>query len=678
MKVSSKRAELSALTAGVLSFIFFIITWVVGAWFKTFAVTALSFQILGGVLIWGVLVVLFHQRSLAEREKLDMAQLAKSDDDQATIFASGADRSALFAVAQRRLVILEKWFIPIFAIVIAAYEISVGFYLVGQVGNALELEVKNPGLAGVFMAAIAFVTFLLSRYTTGMSAEDQWKALRAGASSLLGTAITAFAISIGLALIRYKLDGVLVVVTWAIPVLLIVVGFETAVNVVLDIYRPRITGQYSRSAFDSRLLGMINEPGEILHTFAGAIDYQFGFKVSQTWFYRLLEKAVLPLVIFSCVSLYLLSCIVIVNPGEQGVIEHLGKYESILEPGLHWKLPWPFDIEYIHPASRIQQVNVGFVESDNEKEENRKALLWGQEHYESEYDLLVATRTTSKSQQDGTVAVSLIRAAIPVQYIIKDVKAFEYNHAEAEKILEAICYREVTHFVAGAKIEREDVSSDVSEDSLLGGGRGRAAKLLKERIQAAADAQGLGVKIVFLGLQGIHPPPKVAEDYQNVVGKVQEKQAAILSADGERSRKLTTLAGSVEKAEELDSLWQSYQQAKESGGPEEIAQVSAKLKAALEGAEGEIFKILSEAESYAFEKATLAEAAGERFGKQLMAYKASPEIYKHYQRLAMLTEALANVRKYIVVVDKDDEQIIEIDLTDELTPSLYDINIDKL
>ena len=77
MKVSSKRAELSALTAGILSFIFFLITWVVGAWFETFAITSLSFQILGGVLIWGVLVVLFHQRSLAEREKLDMAHWRK-------------------------------------------------------------------------------------------------------------------------------------------------------------------------------------------------------------------------------------------------------------------------------------------------------------------------------------------------------------------------------------------------------------------------------------------------------------------------------------------------------------------------------------------------------------------------------------------------------------------------
>ena len=39
---------------------------------------AVSWQILGGGIIWFVLAVQFHQQSLAEQEKLDMVQLAKS------------------------------------------------------------------------------------------------------------------------------------------------------------------------------------------------------------------------------------------------------------------------------------------------------------------------------------------------------------------------------------------------------------------------------------------------------------------------------------------------------------------------------------------------------------------------------------------------------------------------
>ena len=85
-------------------------------------------------------------------------------------------------------------------------------------------------------------------------------------------------------------------IDYLIPILLIVLGIENLLNVVFDIYRPRLAGQYNRAGFDSRLLGLINEPGEILHTATGAIDYQFGFKVSQTWFFKLLEKAVVPLI----------------------------------------------------------------------------------------------------------------------------------------------------------------------------------------------------------------------------------------------------------------------------------------------------------------------------------------------------------------------------------------------
>lgn len=76
MNISSKRAEYVALTGLVLSIIFFLSACVIGAVSRAFAVWALSWQILAGALIWLVLVIVFHQRSLAEQEKLDMMQLA--------------------------------------------------------------------------------------------------------------------------------------------------------------------------------------------------------------------------------------------------------------------------------------------------------------------------------------------------------------------------------------------------------------------------------------------------------------------------------------------------------------------------------------------------------------------------------------------------------------------------
>jgi membrane protease subunit HflK len=682
MTISSKRAEYIALLSLILSVVFFVIVLILGRWSGISAVYKLSWLILLEALIWLVLVIQFHQRALAEQEKLDMSQLAK-DEKSSTIFQAKREQADLFAVAQRRLQILEKWFIPIFAVVIAAYEIIIGLYLLKAVPGEAEVELKQPLLCAIFIMAIAFVTFLISRYATGMSAQVQWKPLRAGGSIMLGVAVLCFALAIGLALVQFNIFVVMNVIRYVIPILLIVLGVETALNVVLDIYRPRMKDQYDRAAFDSRLLGLINEPGEIFRTAAGAIDYQFGFQVSQTWFYKLLEKAIVPLVLFAVVTLYLMSCIVIIEPNEEAIIEHYGnpldKAGQVrhVGPGLYIKWPWPIDIAYKHPTKKISEISVGFIPKANENPEEfgYGPLLWGKTHYEQEYQLLVASGQTAEASVDEAAPVSLVMAAVPVQYRIKDLYRFIYNHDEPEKLLESICYRELTEFAAGTKIE-VDTEEDLKH-SLLGAGRAEAKEILTRRIQQAVDREGLGVEIVFLGLQGIHPPPEVAADYQKVIGAVQNKQKLILDADAKRNRTLSTLVGSVEEADKLFSLAEQYQQSKDTNDirQPEKEKLAHNLDLAFEQASGDIFTTLKEAQSYAFEKATLARSTGQRFASQLKAYNAAKEIYEREQRLTAFEEAIGqgNIRKYVVVSDPNDSQVFIFDFQEKKIPSLYDI-----
>ncbi len=61
-----------------------------------------------------------------------MGQLVK-DEKSSAIFQASGERAGLFATAQRHLQILEKWFIPIFSTLIAAYEIGLGLYLLKAV-----------------------------------------------------------------------------------------------------------------------------------------------------------------------------------------------------------------------------------------------------------------------------------------------------------------------------------------------------------------------------------------------------------------------------------------------------------------------------------------------------------------------------------------------------------------
>ena len=683
MMTSSKRPEQVAWASLVLSVIFFGVTFLLGRWSGFTAVYAAAWQVLAAALIWLVLAIQFHQRSLAEQEKLDMTQLAQ-EKGTSTIFESKGEGIPLLAAAQRRLATLEKWFIPLFAGLIAAYEIGIGFYLFYAVSAQRSEETQQPLVAAIIMTAVAFVSFLMSRYATGMAVEPRWKPLRAGGSFLLGVAVVCFALALTLAAVHFQVRTPVSVIAYVIPFLLIALGVETALNIVLDIYRPRLKGQYSRSAFDSRLLGIINEPGGVFRSVATAIDYQFGFQVSQTWFYKLLEKAIVPLILFSAVTLYLASCILVIAPNEQAVIEQFGNpliagsTPRIVGPGMHLKFPWPIDIAYKYPTKQIMELHIGYVPNTVERTGQvipETSLLWGQTHYKEEYNLLVASEYAGERMEEGAAPVSLVKANIPVQYRIKDLYAYVYHHNEPDKLLEAICYRELTQFAANATVEAEDGETGGARAAvnLLGAGRTQAKEVLAKRIQADANDQGLGLEVVFLGVQGIHPPPEVAPDYQAVAAAVQKRQALVLEAQADRNKTLSTLIGSVSRAYDLSNLAAEYERASREGRTADAEKLGKQLDDAFANAKGEIFKILRNAQSYAFEKATLARGTAERFSGQLQAYRAAPKIYMREQRMVVLKEVLRGPRKYVVVSDPNNSEVVIVDLKEQLTPDLYKI-----
>ena len=674
MQTEAKRAGVVCVTALILSVIFFLGSFILSRLTGVFALYAISWQVLVSVMIWAVLAVQFYQRFLAEREKLDMAQLEHSSGD--TIFEVQKNHSELFAVAQNRLKIFEKWFLPAFSIVIAAYQLFIGGMFVRYLLKWQESPAISHLLVGaVLMVAIAFLSFLFSLYATGLSSQQQWRPLRAGGSYFLAVSIMSFAAAAGMAFAQFKVASVLGAIDWVVPIVILLLGLETVLNFIFDMYRPRLKGQYAASAFDSRLLGAISSPKNILQTAATAIDYQFGFKVSQTWFYGIIEQAVVPLIVVSAVILYSLSCILIVGPESEAIIERFGSaFDSqgkvrLVEPGITFKLPWPFDVAQKFATKEIQEIHIGYVPDDDP--DKQRELLWGKEHYKAEYNLLVATENIS-SQEKGAVPVSIIRAAIPVQYRVTDLYKYLYNHADSRKILEAVCYREVVKFAAGARIEPESENNKSNEESLLGAGRAKAADELVRTVQADADKMGLGVEIVFMGLQGFHPPPAVAQDFQAVIGAVQKKQAVVLEAIAQRDSLFTMNVGSVKKAEDLYNLAEKYTRANQAGDKKQIDKIKLELDAAFSQASGQLFAKLRQAQSYSYEKAELAEATGKRFAQQLDAYRASKRIYKHELKMSMLEETLAKIRKYIVVADGD-SQVTTVDLQEKLMPNLYDI-----
>lgn len=681
MKTSSKRAQYLAIAGVVLSVAGFVTCFIFGAVAEILAVRFLAWQMLGGSLIWIYLAVLFRNKDLAEQEKLDEASMAKTAEN--TIFQNEQQQRVLFNVARKRLELFGKWGTLVFSVLIAVYSIAIGFWLVKGSSNAADMTITSPLASACAMIVVAFFSFLIARYATGMAVEDEWKPLKAGGSYLLASTILAFVISIGLAMRFFHFTAVINIMAWVVPIVMIVYGIETVLSTIFDIYRPRIEGQYHRLGFESRLFGIINEPGNILHTAASTIDYQFGFKVSQTWFYKLLEKAIMPLLLFLAFCAYISSSVVVVGPGQQAVIERFGNTNSgsrIVDAGFHLKYPWPIDVAYIHDTQRVQQLNIGmtpedFVEYDEQGNIVKKPLLWGEKHHEFEYRLIVATETDSSVSDKGAVPVSIIVAAVPVQFKVKDIYQFFYNHTDPKTTLRDISHREIGRYMASARLETDVFGGSSSDNqSLLAAGRKAASDELQKRIQKNADLLGLGVEIIKVGVEGIHPPLEVAPDYERVIASIQQRQKVVLDALSERNKILTELAGSIDQVDSLYQLSREYQEKKNSS-EEKINALTAKIDKAFEDANGQIFQKLSEAKRYSYERKEIARSTGERFANQILAYKAAPEIYKQNQRLAMLEQILADVRKYVIVTDDNDDEVVIVDLQEKLAPSLYDIEV---
>ncbi|MBI5773875.1 MAG: protease modulator HflK [Verrucomicrobia bacterium] len=576
----------------------------------------------------GALVAAFSwfQMRLEAREqleKLDFDELAKSKSGSA-LFTSG---EADLQPARRAREQFERWFAAGFAVVLFALEAGAAYWfgkrLLGPTADTAGKSTIALALFGLF----ALVLFLLGKYSAGIARLEGRRLLRPGASFLLLGAYLNFLAAACVAADEFGYPKLDLFVARALCVILTLAAVETLLGLLLEIYRPRVKGQSARLLYESRLLGLLAAPEGIFTTAAHALDYQFGFRVSETWFYRFLERALAGLLLLQLGVLLLSTCVVFIEPGEQAILERCGAPvagRAVLEPGLHFKLPWPVDRAHRYKTREIQRFEIGFIPGNDEHghDEQEKTLLWAVSHDQQEFNLLVASREESAAfgSDQKTVPANLLVVGIPVQYQIDDLRAWAVGHANPARLLADIAARAVA---------RHLVSVDINE--IMSVGRSTAAVALRKEIQARADERQLGVKILFLGLQDIHPPVAVAGAYQEVVGALQDKEAKIQEAEGYRAKTLAL-------------------------------------------AEADALKIQSQAAAFQITRTTSAAARAARFTNEITAFAAAPEVYPQRLYFQTLNRAAAGTRKFLLLATNTHD-VLQLDLQEKVRRDLLDVQI---
>jgi len=517
--------------------------------------------------VWLVTALLFYCRHLKEREAEEIRQLEARGVADDRLFAAEGE----LPPAERRLERTQRWFVPTFTLILAALHIALGAWMIYAVGAAEVLPVKAYR-AIFFAVGGAFAAFLFSRYAMGMARTAGWAWLRAPGSYLFANALALFAVALVLGLeyadtpeagIPGALGKAGVVAGHVFAVILIVVGAEMVLNFVLDLYRPRVPGAERRFPYDSRLLNLAASPERVSHSIAEAINYQFGFEVSGTWFYKLLQRAFAPLSIAGALVIWLLTGVVVVEQGQQAVVLHWGRPDPqrrVLlprsKPYVIW--PWPIDQVRRFDTSAVQEIRLG--EGDirtDDTDRNQRVLLWTKEHGKrQELRCYVSRPRTAAGSDSDAPAVDIINLVVAVHYQITDPYKYGYDFADAAELLQVAAYREMIRYAALATLDQE-LPPDAARgrrEAIISFGRGAAQEDLLRRIRAVAKDLDIGVRIVGVQVVSCHPPAEAAGAFEEVIAAEREQERLRYEAQAYARKVLTTAAGSQDEALKLAQL----------------------------------------------------------------------------------------------------------------------------
>lgn len=619
-KLSVKLAAVSAVT----SFILCGVTFFARAFFYDAAIDVffMGFFPFLFALIFSLSAILrsktFCRMLTEEEEKL---LLERRKENVASILDVSED--VRFS-AQRHLQNFDKYFPSVLAVVSAllgAFLTYIFWTKEALPEDALVFDaliMRNLAFLSIICAVFAFFGGI---FLTGQSRVREFRWLRpVGSMMVFGGIVMLFSAAAAL-LQSYNVSDWNVYFAKITLFIECVVTAEFLISFVIEFYRPR-SSAVVRPVYESRLLTIFAEPGGVMRNIALALDYQFGFNISNTSVYLFLRKVFVPTLMFWAMLLWIFTAIGEVGPGEIGIRERFGKaVGEDLNPGLHLKLPWPFEKIVIVPVDELQMVVVGRKEPETAKnlspEEKRKleqtaerVLLWNGESHYAEEDAFLVGGSESKDKK-SSFSEALLQTSFPIYYRAKRdmVRNYAYQMANIPEALLAIGQAEATAYLASS-----DFFKVISTD------RDKLCSELRTRIQKRCDDLEMGIEIVSVDMKGAHPPIGKAKSDKD------DKES--FATDVAESFQLPIIALEKAKALKREADSEAYILNRET--VEEKA------------------RILADAEVERDRTMELAKADAALFQEQAKAFDQQKTLYMLRTKLDFLTNDYKEIRKFLI------------------------------
>lgn len=198
--------------------------------------------------------------------------------------------------------------------------------------------------------------------------------------------------------------------------------------------------------------------------------------------------------------LYLASGIYTVGPSEVGIIRTFGVHTATTEPGLRYRLPYPFQTVVTPSVTEIHRVEIGFRTipgtTDQYVEVPREALmLTGDEN--------------------------IVHAEVIVQYRIVEPEKYLFRIRNPEQTVRAATEASLRQVIGRRPIEHAltDQRFEIQEET-------------HELLQGILDSYESGLRVVAVQLQDVQPPQPVRAAFRDVVSAREDRERFINEAEG--------------------------------------------------------------------------------------------------------------------------------------------------
>ncbi len=195
------------------------------------------------------------------------------------------------------------------------------------------------------------------------------------------------------------------------------------------------------------------------------------------------------IVIGALVAFYFGSGVFVVQDGQTGVVLQFGRYRATVEPGVHFRLPYPFETHEIVNVAQSRSVEIG----------RGNAMSDG------------STKNASVITHDGDI----VDVRLAIQYQVKSATDYLFRTADPDLGVTQAAQAAVREIV-GAR----------GTASLLGGNRDALREPLTQAIQTALDRYQTGLAVTGVTVQSIEPPAAVQSAYADVVRARQDRANA--------------------------------------------------------------------------------------------------------------------------------------------------------